>query len=318
LASYRDLVKKLLNNSVLSTLSSVYPMPPLLPLDKRSEKFDSLLDSDLGVTTLKPLLLKKLIEPHLAGSVNAPRSVILHGPPGTAKTTVVEAVANYLGYNLLTITTSTFLTNGIENSISRIVEVFDQLEDLQNTVVLFDEIEEFCLDRTITDNPSSRMLTTTMLTVINNLRKKSNCVFFFVTNRIRAVDAAITRAGRFDMVVFVGSPSLNDRISMLRSEMKKAGMVDEGDSVVMDSVVTAVEDAYRQGWVENGFKYLTYLENSKVIDGVLKIVGKSKSTSTNHFKVDHAKNILLEQTEKMTVRDDVLDEYVATEGIGRW
>ena len=50
--------------------------------------------------------------------------------------------------------------------------MFDQLEDLQDTVILFDEIEEFCLDRTITDNPSSRMLTTTMLTVINNLRKK--------------------------------------------------------------------------------------------------------------------------------------------------
>jgi len=93
------------------------------------------------------LLKSKLIEPHLANSPNAPYSIILHGPPGTAKTTVVEAVANYLGYNLLTITTSTFLTNGIENSISRIVEVFDQLEDLQNTVVLFDEIEEFCLDR---------------------------------------------------------------------------------------------------------------------------------------------------------------------------
>jgi len=152
LASYRDLVKKLLNNSVLSTLSSVYPMPPILPQHERSFKFDSLLDSDLvggstTATSLKPLLKSKLIEPHLANSPNAPYSIILHGPPGTAKTTVVEAVANYLGYNLLTITTSTFLTNGIENSISRIVEVFDQLEDLQNTVVLFDEIEEFCLDR---------------------------------------------------------------------------------------------------------------------------------------------------------------------------
>jgi hypothetical protein len=53
LSSYRDLVMKLLNNSVLSSLSNVYPMPKLLSADKRFNKFDSLLDSDLGTTTLK-------------------------------------------------------------------------------------------------------------------------------------------------------------------------------------------------------------------------------------------------------------------------
>ena len=46
--------------------------------------------------------------------------------------------------------------------------IFDKLKALERTIILFDEIEEFCLDR---ENPSlgmeSRMLTTAMLTQVN-------------------------------------------------------------------------------------------------------------------------------------------------------
>ena len=46
--------------------------------------------------------------------------------------------------------------------------VFERLKALEDTVVLFDEIEEFCLDR---ENPTlsmeSRMLTTAMLTQVS-------------------------------------------------------------------------------------------------------------------------------------------------------
>ena len=62
---------------------------------------------------------------------------------------------------------------------------------LQRTIILFDEVEEFCLDR---ENPNlameSRMLTTAMLTQFNDLRRQQSSVFIVATNRVRSFDAA--------------------------------------------------------------------------------------------------------------------------------
>ena len=45
------------------------------------------------------------------------------------------------------------------------------------------------------------MLTTAMLTKINDLRRARRSIFFVATNRLRAFDSAVTRPGRFDMQV---------------------------------------------------------------------------------------------------------------------
>ena len=68
--------------------------------------------------------------------------------------------------------------------------IFDKLKALERTIILFDEIEEFCLDR---ENPNlgmeSRMLTTAMLTQLNDLRRQQACIFIVATNRLRSFDA---------------------------------------------------------------------------------------------------------------------------------
>merc|ERR1711871_434296 len=90
--------------------------------------------------------------------------------------------------------------------------IFEKLKRLRNTVILFDEIEEFCLDR---ENPAlameSRLLTTAMLTQLNSLRREQENIFIIATNRLRSFDAAVIRPGRFDLLLFVGTPNLSAR-----------------------------------------------------------------------------------------------------------
>ena len=47
------------------------------------------------------------------------------------------------------------------------------------------------------------MLTTAMLTKLADLRGRRKVVFFIATNRLAALDAAVTRPGRFDLQVRV-------------------------------------------------------------------------------------------------------------------
>ncbi|EED87129.1 predicted protein, partial [Thalassiosira pseudonana CCMP1335] len=145
---------------------------------------------------------------------------ILFGPPGTAKSTVCEALAERMGWDFVVIDTASFLADGLTNVASRIRYIFARLQALNDCVILFDEIEEFCLDR---ETPSlgmeSRMLTTAMLTAINDLRRSKKSIFFLATNRLRAFDSAIIRPGRFDLQLFVGTPNLDARVVQLRSQL---------------------------------------------------------------------------------------------------
>ena len=43
---------------------------------------------------------------------------------------------------------------------------------------------------------------------LNDLRRQQACIFIVATNRLRSFDAAVTRPGRFDLLLFVGTPNL--------------------------------------------------------------------------------------------------------------
>lgn len=175
---------------------------------------------------------------------------------GTAKSTICEALSERMGWDFVTIDTATFLEDGLTSVASRIKYVFARLQSLTNCVILFDEIEEFCLNR---ESPGlgmeSRMLTTAMLTAINDLRRTKRSIFFLATNRLRAFDAAIIRPGRFDMQLFVGTPNLDARVIQLRSQLAPLPL--------KQNVKDETEDAFREYlssvWSED-VMFFNYLE----------------------------------------------------------
>ena len=193
----REIVNKLMHTDVLNEFSGT----SLAEYGRNPKAWERLLDTDVGdpadedCRTLKDILKTRVLDPFtvtpgVAGESSlacypgpgAAYSAILFGPPGTAKSTICESVAEYMGWDFLVIDTSAFLADGLTNVASRIRYVFERLQSLENCIILFDEIEEFCLDR---ETPGlgmeSRMLTTAMLTAINDLRRAKRSIFFLYT-----------------------------------------------------------------------------------------------------------------------------------------
>ena len=79
------------------------------------------------------------------------------------------------------------------------------------------------------------MLTTSMLTKINDLRRGKRSVFFVATNRLRAFDSAVTRPGRFDLQLFVGTPNLDARVLRFESRLNVALSSNRGDPLSQPS-----------------------------------------------------------------------------------
>ncbi len=132
-------------------------------------------------------------------------SVIFYGPPGTGKSTLAKAIASEINWSYLVVDTGLIFMDGTEKVISKINEIFDNLDHLENTVILFDEIDEFIKNRTLdTATFENRVLTNTMLTKLQNLADNKKIIYFVNTNNVDEVDEAIKRPGRFDFQIHVG------------------------------------------------------------------------------------------------------------------
>jgi len=213
-----------------------------------------------------------------------------------------------MGWDFVVIDTATFLEDGLTNVASRIRYVFDRLESLTNCVILFDEIEEFCLDR---ETPGlgmeSRLLTTSMLTQLNDLRRAKKSIFFLATNRLRAFDSAIIRPGRFDMQLFVGTPNLESRVIQLRNQLT--------DVPIQQSVKEETEEVFRSFlssvWDEDAM-FFNYLEGLQFASACADVVATG-----NPLTEERMAAIVKAQAVVMTVRGQVREEYTASMGLYR-
>ncbi|GMI05976.1 hypothetical protein TrLO_g5645 [Triparma laevis f. longispina] len=309
LARARKVTRQLMNEVVLGEFEGVKSS------GVNSQSWDNLVDTDIApCVTLKKIIQQRVLDPRastpspLVGP--AAFSSVLFGPPGTAKTTICKSVADALGWDFVVIDTATFLKDGLGDVSGRIKYVFDRLKALDRCVVLFDEIEEFCLDRETQGlGMESRMLTTALLTQLNDLRKQEGTVFFLATNRLRALDQAITRPGRFDMQLFVGTPNLRARVSLFSKKLVSSGLNLSAEHVadaaeVFESVLTEKWSAFGQ--------FFNYIEADIFADGCLGMIGADGA-------LDRTAVGDLVESQLVTLRsEDARSEYVDGFNLSRW
>ena len=171
---------------------------------------------------------------------------------------------------------------------------------------MFDEIEEFCLDR---ENQAlgmeSRLLTTALLTQINDLRRAEKSVFFLATNRLKALDSAITRPGRFDMQLFVGTPNLKARVSRFEDKLKDVGASGVGKAV------GEFEKALTKNWKDHA-QFFNFIEGELLADTCAGMVISDGEISSKNIEA-------LVQRQIVTIRgSDARTEYVEGSDFSRW
>ncbi|MGX7953553.1 ATP-binding protein [Tsuneonella sp. HG249] len=179
---------------------------------------------------------KSFIVPWAENQEDKVSSMLLYGPPGTGKSTVGENIAKALGMRMITVTVSDFLGRGGAYVEARAKAIFQTLEAQFDTVILFDEIDAFLLDRDSArydkQDTLFQFLTPGMLTKINDLHKLARSIFIIATNYKDRIDPAIQRKGRIDQHYLLGLPDKKRREAILRKEI---GLRD--DSTVLSELV---------------------------------------------------------------------------------
>ena len=277
------------------------------------EEWDSLADADVEIQatdeTVKTVLEREFITPLLALSseqaqlvghalqIPDRKSALLFGPPGTAKTTLVRDLAKAIGWPCVEIRPSDFLRRGLDNIYVVANEIFDDLMDLSGAVIFFDEMDALVQSRSVPLDATRQFLTTSMLPKLARLHDEARSAFFFATNYRATFDEAITRPGRFDLLLFMGPPRWPEKLKHLKhivttsplgrrltKELKTADV----DSIIENLSISLKKWTQDRSLVEN-LDLFTYGEVKSFIEEQLKDTGEKDSLADAVTKLNEAK-----------------------------
>ena len=165
--------------------------------------------------------------------VDPPRGVLLHGPPGTGKTRLAQAVANESDAQFFTINGPEIMGSGYGESEKRLREVFEAANKAAPAIIFIDEIDSIAPKRSQVSGEAEKRLVAQMLTLMDGLEARSNIVVIAATNRPDAIDEALRRPGRFDREIVIGVPDERGRREILAIHTRGMPL---GDKVDLDEL----------------------------------------------------------------------------------
>ncbi len=193
---------------------------------------------------IKPLDLGAKLEKRLHGQIariarmaqdenygNAEYSIVLHGPPGSSKTMLAQALSDELWKNssrwgrqeprLIRITPGDFTRMGEARVDAEARFIFDLLSHVRGVTIFFDEIDDLLRRRDL-KNVSLAFLDLVVPSMLNRLAdlrescpRQETC-FLLATNCVEKMEPALIRKGRIDRAIPVVYPDKESRLEIIR------------------------------------------------------------------------------------------------------
>lgn len=157
------------------------------------------------------------------------RGVLLHGPSGTGKSFISEALANEVDANFVKKSSGDIMSKYIGQSGQNIKRIFDEAREAKgNTIIFIDEIDAIASKRTDEEN-KERNATLNELLVQMSSSDNDNIFMIFATNLVELLDPAFLRSGRCDFKIEVPLPDFEMRRGILEKTAKKRPISDDVD-----------------------------------------------------------------------------------------
>ena len=163
--------------------------------------------------------------------IHFPKGVLLHGPPGCAKTTLARAAVTASGATFIPLLGTKLYSMYVGDGEAELRRAFTRARLSSPSVLFIDEIDSLVGSRGSEGHEGSvdvsTRLLTTFLTEIDGIDSSSGVLILGTTNRPFAIDAALLRPGRFDRHILVPPPDYEGRRKALEVHTRNVPLADD-------------------------------------------------------------------------------------------
>jgi transitional endoplasmic reticulum ATPase len=154
--------------------------------------------------------------------IDAPKGVLLHGPPGCGKTLIARAIAHETEAQFFAVSGPEIIHKFYGESEAHLRKVFDEATRQGPSIIFLDEIDAIAPRREQVAGEVEKRVVAQLLALMDGLNRRHNVIVIGATNIPNALDPALRRPGRFDREIAIPIPDRNGRLDIL--EIHSRGM----------------------------------------------------------------------------------------------
>ena len=148
--------------------------------------------------------------------------ILLYGPPGCGKTFLARATAGEINAGFINVTLNDILDMWIGNSEKNLNAIFKEARRNTPCVLFVDEIDALGAKRSDMRQSAGKNVINQFLAELDGVEANNEGVLIIgATNVPWHLDPAFRRPGRFDRIIFVPPPDLENRIEILKIKLSK-------------------------------------------------------------------------------------------------
>lgn len=239
-------------NSNWKHICSIYKRDP------KTVMLDASIEEML-YTTIDKFLKSK--EWYIKNGVPYKMGILLSGPPGTGKTSLIKAICAKYSKSLYTLSLNNTSDKAFIESMSTVPE---------NAVVVIEDIDayNFSINREVKDDKQSAqhnfgLTMSGLLNGLDGVASSENRILIATTNYPEKMDAAILREGRFDLKLTINNMTSQTLYRYL-SSMYENFSVPKGYKLIENANPAKVQRLV----FENQSSYLSFISELLVIEAI--------------------------------------------------
>ncbi|KAI9283151.1 P-loop containing nucleoside triphosphate hydrolase protein [Sporodiniella umbellata] len=162
--------------------------------------------------------------------IKPPSGLLLYGPSGSGKTALIQALITESKMNVIAIKGPEIFSKYLGETEEKIRRLFASAKRMAPCIVFVDEMDAIGSKRgtDLSGGVNERVLST-LLNEMDGVEERQGVVVIGCTNRPDQIDDAILRPGRLDQLIYLGLPTEEDRVDIIRSYINRMSVSKDVD-----------------------------------------------------------------------------------------